>query len=164
MGAGYFGPKTRKALKTKSENFNSRVVKEQKRLQGNVSSLVVGLGKNATGDDVYNLKQMLWELGYYKGTLDGEYDIPLMYSVFEFQKANNILNSEWERGAGYYGKKTHIALAAAVDRKIEKLTKYPVEMQVWVPAKVDLPKLETLTIPDGIIKRKLSFDLNLIDK
>ncbi len=159
VGAGYFGPKTRKALKTKSENFNSRVIKEQERLKGNVSTLAVGLGKNATGDDVYNLKQMLWELGYYKGGLDGEYDISLMDAVFEFQKANNILNSEWDRGAGYYGKKTHTALAAAVDRKIEKLTKYPVEMQVWVPAKVDLPKLETLEAPANPFDRKLKFDL-----
>ena len=164
VGAGYFGPKTRKALKTKSENFNSRVAKEQKRLQGNVSDLVVGLGKNSTGDDVYKLKQMLWELSYYKGNLDGDYDIQLMDAVFEFQKDNSILNSEWDRGAGYYGKKTHTALTAAVGRKIEKLTKYPFEMQVWVPSKVELPKIENLAIPNKITKRKLSFDLDLIDK
>ena len=134
-------------------------MKEQKRLQGNVSDLVVGHGKNSTGDDVYKLKQMLWELSYYKGNLDGDYDIQLMDAVFEFQKDNSILNSEWDRGAGYYGKKTHIALAAAVDRKIEKLTKYPVEMQVWVPAKIDLPKLETLEAPSNPFDRKLKFDL-----
>ena len=163
VGAGYFGPKTRETLKTKSENFNSKVVKEQERLQGNVSALAVGLGKNSTGDEVYRLKQMLWELSYYKGNLDGNYDIQLMDAVFEFQKDNNILSDEWDRGAGYYGKQTHQALAAAVDRKIEKLTKYPVEMQVWVPAKVELPKLETLTAPSQRTERKLSFGLDFID-
>lgn len=143
VGAGYFGPKTQEALKTKSENFNSRVLKEQKRLQENVESITAGLGKKATGEKVYNLQQMLWELGYYRGELNGNYDAVTIDAVLEFQKDHGVVQNDWEQGAGYFGKKTHEALVAAVDKRAEKIAEYPVEMQVWVPAKVELPKLSS---------------------
>ncbi len=160
QGAGNFGPMTQKALKTKVENFNSTVLKEQARLKDNLSDLSVGLGKKDEGDKVYKMQQMLWELGYYKGTLNGKYDSVTMGAVFDFQKDNGIVQSDWESGAGYYGKKTHQALVAAVDQKIEKLMKYPSEMQVWVPAKIDLPKVGNLSLADTVPSHSvLSFDL-----
>lgn len=159
-GAGNLGPKTLSALKSKIENFNSTVLKEQSRLRGNLAELASGLGKNETGDRVYRMQQMLWELGYYKATLNGKYDSATMDAVFEFQKANGIVRSDREQGAGFYGKKTHQALVAAVDQKIEKLMKYPTEMQVWVPAKIDLPKINNLTLTGTAPSHSvLSFDL-----
>lgn len=158
VGAGYFGPRTRVALKTKIENFNSKLLKEQKRLKDNLTSLSVGLGKNAKGDEVSKMQQMLWELGYYNGEMNGNYDMVTIDAVLEFQKDNQVVQGDWERGAGYFGKKTHTALVAAVDKKVEKLKKYPVEMQMWVPARIDLPKLTQLSA-DLSPKRSLNFDL-----
>jgi len=159
-GAGNFGPQTQQALKTKVENFNSTVLKEQNRLKENLSELSMGLGKKDEGDKVYKMKQMLWELGYYKGVLNGKYDSATMDAVFKFQKDNGIVRSDREQGAGFYGKKTHQALVAAVDMKIEKLMKYPAEMQVWVPAKINLPTVENLSLNSVTPSHSvLSFDL-----
>jgi len=157
-GAGNFGPKTQEALKTKTENFNSRVMKEQKRLKENVESLTSGIGKKAVGDDVYSLQQMLWELGYYHGALNSKYDSATIDSVLAFQKDHGVIKNEWEQGAGYFGKKTHEALVAAVGQRAEKLAKYPTEMQVWVPAKIELPKLNQL---NGGTPEKISLSFNL---
>jgi peptidoglycan hydrolase-like protein with peptidoglycan-binding domain/3D (Asp-Asp-Asp) domain-containing protein len=165
LGAGNLGSKTLKALKSKIENFNSTVLKEQNRLRGNLASLASGLGKKDEGDKVYKMKQMLWELGYYQGPLNGKYDTATMDAVFEFQKANGVLDSEWEKGAGFYGKKTHEALVAAVDQKIEKLMKYPAEMQVWVPAEIDLPKVDQMTLAATVVPHvSLGFDLKFEPK
>lgn len=160
VGSGNLGPKTLGALKSKIENFNSTVLKEQTRLKDNLSELSVGLGKKDNGEKVYKMQQMLWELGYYKGALNGQYDSITMDAVFEFQKANGIVRATWDPGAGYYGKKTHQALVAAVDLKITTLMKYPAEMQVWVPAKIDLPTVSQLrydAAPDSHVS--LAFDL-----
>ncbi len=158
-GAGYFGPKTRQALKTKSENFNSRVLKEQSRLRENVEALTVGLGKAASGNEVYKLQQMLWELGYYRGDLNGKYDEITIDAVLDFQKDRGIVKNDWDLGAGYFGKQTYAALTSAVDQRAEKLAKFPEEMQMWVPAKIDLPKLENLKTVKISNHKSLVFDL-----
>lgn len=163
IGAGNLGPKTLATLKSKIENFNSTVLKEQTRLKDNLSVLSVGLGKKDNGDKVYRMQQMMWELGYYKGELNGKYDSATMDAVFEFQKDNGIVQNNWEQGAGFYGKKTHEALVAAVDQKIEKLMKYPAEMQVWVPSEVDLPKVGNLSFADSAQSHSnLAFDLKFV--
>jgi peptidoglycan hydrolase-like protein with peptidoglycan-binding domain/3D (Asp-Asp-Asp) domain-containing protein len=163
LGAGNLGPKTLATLKSKIENFNSTVLKEQARLKDNLSELSVGLGKKDDGDKVYRMQQMMWELGYYKGELSGKYDGTTMAAVFEFQKDNNIVQNDWDQGAGFYGKRTHEALVAAVDQKIEKLMKYPSEMQVWIPSEVELPNIGNLTLGDSNISRSaLGFDLKIV--
>ena len=161
QGAGNFGPKTQQALKTKTENFNSRVIKEQNRLKENIESISAGLGKKAEGDDVKSLQQMLWELGYYNGELNGVYNSDTMDAVLKFQKDNGIVQNEWEQGAGYFGKKTHAALVAAIDKRAQKIAKYPVEMQVWVPAKIDLPSLSQLDTGNAVKTVSLSFSLDV---
>jgi len=73
-----------------------------------------------------------------------------MDSVFRFQKDQGIVQSESQSGAGYFGNKTCDALAAAVNRRIEKIEKYPSEMQVYVPAKISLPQLAELSTPKSV--------------
>jgi len=159
-GAGNFGPKTMQALKSKVQNFNDTVLKEQNRLRGNLAELSSGLGKKDSGDKVYKMQQMLWELGYYKGVLNSRYDSATMDAVYVFQKDNGIVQNEWQSGAGFYGKQTHTALVAAVDRRIEKLMKNPSEMEVYIPAKVELPTLAALTVSDpGTVRQPLAFGL-----
>ena len=120
-GAGNFGPKTQETLKELLENYNAEVLKEKRRLEENKNYLKSGLGTAAEGQEVVVLQRMLWELGYYTSQLSGEYDEVTVDAVFEFQKDQGILDSEWDKGAGYYGKQTHAALTAAVDKKIKRM-------------------------------------------
>ncbi len=163
MGAGNFGPKTRATLKDKLQNFNHVAEKEIQRLEENRLLLASGLGRDEEGDDVTALQRMLWDLGYYHGALNGLYDEATMDAVFEFQKQTGILQNEWQKGAGYYGKRTHEALVAAVNQKMQRVAKYPQAKQSWVPARVDLPSLADLLASDAE-ERHLSFSDDLIKK
>ncbi|MBN1258677.1 peptidoglycan-binding protein, partial [Candidatus Peregrinibacteria bacterium] len=163
-GAGHFGPKTQAALKKKLENYNSEVEKELKRLEENRLMLASGLGRDEDGDDVTALQRMLWELNYYEGDLTGIYDEKTMDAVFEFQKDNGILQNEWEKGAGYFGKKTHAALTAALEEKMKRVGKFPLEMQTWVPARQDLPRVASLTVTGEPLERQaLHFEPDLMN-
>lgn len=161
-GAGRFGPKTQKALTAKLENFNSKVKKEQNRLRNNLADVTYGLGKTSRGDQVYKMQQMLWELGYYQGELNGVYDSQTIDSVLEFQKANNILKNDWDHGAGYFGKQTRAAMASAVGERIKKAAEYPAAKQTWVPAKIELPALSSFDSNLKLaVSRKLKFGLEV---
>ena len=156
-GAGNFGPKTTATLKKKLEDFNAEVTKEIARLQANQEMLISNLGKMSSGEDVVALQRMLWELGYYDGDLNGKYDSATINSVFDFQVDYDVVDNEWNVGAGYYGKKTHAALTEAVDKKIEVVAKYPMQMQTWVPAKRELPKIASLKAPEIAMERQALF-------
>lgn len=153
-GAGVFGPKTRTTLKRVLEEYNSELIKELERLEGNREMLISNLGKKSIGEDVVNLQRMLWELGYYNGALDGAYDEKTISAVYDFQIDFDVVESEWDRGAGYYGNLTHTALDEAVNRKMEVVMSYPREMQIWVPAKRDLPKIASLQPPKVAVERQ----------
>ncbi len=164
QGAGNFGPKTQAALKKKLESYNSEVEKELKRLEENRLMLASGLGRDESGDDVTALQRMLWELNYYEGDLTGIYDKKTMGAVFEFQKDHGVLQNQWEKGAGYFGKKTHAALTAALEEKMKRVGKFPMEMQSWVPAKLDLPQVASLTAPAEMMEREaLHFEPDLMN-
>ncbi len=120
--------------------------KEITRLEQNLVLLASGLGKDASGEGVQNLQRMLWDLGYYKGEITGHYDQATIDAVFQFQIESGIINSEWDKGAGYFGKRTFEALRAAVDKKIKVIANYPKEVQVWVPAKKILPGIANLEV------------------
>ncbi len=128
--------------------------KEQQRIQDNMNLLVAGLGKNSSGDSVYVLQQILWEMGYYKNQLTGKYNDSTIDAVFSFQKEFNVVKGEFDLGAGYFGVKTHSALVAAMGVRSEKISKYPKEMQSWVPAKTKLPKLNSFNKKIEIRKRE----------
>ena len=121
--------------------------KDVERLEEKKGLLSVGLGKDSSGEAVSQLQQMLWELGYYDGTLTGSYDDATMTAVYAFQLENDVVDSEWDAGAGYFGKKTKEAMLAVVDRKISVISDYPKEAQVWVPAKRVLPVIASLEAP-----------------
>jgi len=163
-GAGNFGPLTKSTLKGALEGYNSAVVKERSRIENNLTLLTLGLGKDSQGDDVMALQQMLWELSYYTGELNGHYDQATIDAVFDFQKAQGIVASEWDSGAGYYGKKTHEALVAAVLTKISMIGSYPMQIQAWVPAARELPKIASLAAPvESMERQALYFSPDLAD-
>jgi len=164
FGAGNFGPLTRSSLKDKLAGFNLEVAKEQNRLGHNLSLLSVGLGKNSTGNAVISLQQMLWELGYYHGELTGTYDSKTIDAVFDFQTAYGVLASAYDSGAGFYGKQTHEALTLVVAERISRVGDFPHQIQTWVPAKKELPKIASLKAPEVKRERQaLHFSMDLMN-
>ncbi|MBN2087185.1 peptidoglycan-binding protein [Candidatus Peregrinibacteria bacterium] len=164
-GAGNFGPKTQETLKRVLEDYNSEIINELERLQANREMLIANLGKMSSGEDVVNLQLMLWEIGYYLGPLDGAYDEKTINAVYNFQLDFGVVQNEWTTGAGYYGKQTHSALYNAVEKKMEVVRTYPREMQIWVPAKKDLPMIATLQVePVALERQELHFSSDLMNK
>jgi peptidoglycan hydrolase-like protein with peptidoglycan-binding domain/3D (Asp-Asp-Asp) domain-containing protein len=139
--------------------------KEIVKLRENAGKLAAGLGKDASGEEVLNLQRMLWELGYYDGPLNGDYDMATIDAVYLFQTENGVLQSERDLGAGYFGKRTLVAMASAVEARIDVLADYPKEAQVWVPAKKILPEIAALEPPDYAEERQeLYFPEDLLNK
>lgn len=157
LGTGNFGPKTRAALKEKLQGYNSEYEKDIKRLEENQSMLKQNIGTNAEGSEVLALQRMLWELGYYNGELTGNYNLETIGAVFAFQKKHRIVQTEYDLGAGYYGKKTHTALVASLNEKIKYTKQYPKVMKSWVPAKQNLPSISSLVIADAPVRSSLQF-------
>lgn len=152
-------PAVQEELFTEEEN------KELERLEQNRTVLAAGIGKDANGPEVENLQRMLWDLGYYHGEITGKYDDATVDAVFLFQIEYGVLNSEWDKGAGYFGKKTLQALLSAAQDKIEVLAGYPKEVQVWVPAKKILPEIASLKAPEFAVEREtLNFAEALVNK
>ncbi len=150
---------------TESEALTEKENKELERLEQNRTMLAAGIGKDASGEDVENLQRMLWDLGYYHGEITGSYDDSTVDAVFQFQVEYGVLNSAWDKGAGYFGKKTLKALLSAVGDKIEVLAGYPKEVQVWVPAKKILPEIASLEVPEVVVERQtLNFAEELVNK
>lgn len=152
-------PEVQEEVLTEKEN------KEIVRLEQNRTLLAAGLGKDAEGEEVKNLQRMLWDLGYYHGEITGSYDQATIDAVFKFQMEHGVLNGEWDKGAGYFGKRTLEALLSALENKIEILAGYPKEVQVWVPAKKILPEIATLKVPEVAVERQtLNFADELLNK
>jgi len=138
---------------------------EVKRLEQNRLLLAAGLGKDTEGEDVLNLQRMLWDLGYYDGPLDGIYDQNVIDAVFRFQIENEVVKSEYETGAGYFGKKTLAVLLDVLEKKMTRLAEYPKTAQVWVPAKRDLPQIASLDTPEiAFQKQELYFAIEVMNK
>lgn len=147
------------------EPLTEKENKEIERLEQNRTMLAAGLGEDSSGEDVENLQRMLWELGYYHGEITGNYDQATIDAVFQFQIKHGVIESEWDKGAGYFGKRTLEALLSAVERKIEILAGYPKEVQVWVPAKKILPEIASLQVPEVAVERQtLHFAEELVNK
>ena len=163
LGTGNFGPKTRVALKEKLQGYNSEYEKDIKRLEENQSMLKQNLGTNAEGSEVLALQRMLWELGYYSGELSGSYNLETIGAVFDFQKKHRIVQTEYDRGAGYYGNKTHEALVASLNEKIQYTKQYPKTMKSWVPANRELPTISNLVITKGLVRSSLQFNPQLLN-
>jgi peptidoglycan hydrolase-like protein with peptidoglycan-binding domain/3D (Asp-Asp-Asp) domain-containing protein len=68
------------------------------------------LSLGSTGEKVELLQETLQQLGFYEFEVTGDYDQNTQNSVFEFQKANSIVESWDELGAGYCGVQTRAAL------------------------------------------------------
>jgi peptidoglycan hydrolase-like protein with peptidoglycan-binding domain/3D (Asp-Asp-Asp) domain-containing protein len=117
QGAGNFGPKTRDRLNeiTATRRYSTAVVADKtlqyekmiaarsKRDQVLASELRYG----TTGSEVSKLQRFLKDKGFFEGVLITEYYGPVTKeAVLKFQKANNIIISENDTGAGDVGPST----------------------------------------------------------
>lgn len=102
FGAGYLGPQTRQALASAMKNHNQEI-------QENLPQS--GLGKDDRGDEVRKLQEGLKKLGY-DLEVNGVYDAKTVEAIFRFQRENQIIKSEADSGAGFFGPKTFEVLAS----------------------------------------------------
>lgn len=75
--------------------------------QSSASSTVTTLRLGDSGEAVTQLKNKLWYLGYYTGTLDSKFDDATRTAVIAFQRASSLTRD------GIAGKKTFAALNSA---------------------------------------------------
>ena len=118
-GAGYYGPKTRAALTDvlysgDSEDNNSSVNESEKRsevvVQAQISIFDTRINSQASEDDVRELQFILRQIGYFDHDQDGRFNKRLVDAIFDFQVDYDIVDSEFDEGAGYYGPKTRSKL------------------------------------------------------
>lgn len=113
FGAGYFGPQTRIALENVIHEFEERT-------KENLPATT--LGKDDNGEEVKKLQEALKQLGY-EIEVTGIYDSKTIDAIFKFQKDNQIVNSQFDSGAGYFGPQTMQLLAAKlVDFKVNSVS------------------------------------------
>ncbi len=130
FGAGIFGPKTRRALEkavTQGYTAKEETPGEEKVLKKvhplRTSKLTPGIGEKSSGNEVKRLQMVLRSLGYYSGPLTGVYDEKTVDSVLSFQKEYGVISKDSEKGAGFYGPKTHETLKGVLAERKEEIEK-----------------------------------------
>ncbi len=77
----------------------------------------------AKSADIRELQKMLKEMGYFKFEIDGLYNKRLVDAILKFQLAKQIVTSEDDIGAGFYGPVTQSTLEEAYASYLEKKAK-----------------------------------------
>jgi len=98
---GRFGSQTRLALQ-------EAVLRGRDEYLENIPTR--NLGRGAKGDEVRKLQEILKMLGYLEN-INGVYDAKTVDAVFRFQMSNDLIESENDSGAGYFGPATQLALS-----------------------------------------------------
>jgi len=129
-GAGFFGPKTKTALKNVlTASLTQPALPENpewKRATTYVSytpTFAKQLTLGESGDEVTKLQASLKELGYFSGETTGSFDAATEKALIAFQVAEKVIDSATAFGAGSFGPKTIAALNTAVKRENVALTK-----------------------------------------
>lgn len=76
-----------------------------------------------TGSPTANIKivqNLLSRLNAYSGPIDGKYNDALIEAIFNFQRANGIVQNRSDEGAGTYGPKTRAMLKALLSGQLNK--------------------------------------------
>ncbi len=80
----------------------------------------IGVGSPAANIKI--VQNLLSRLNAYNGLLDGKYNDTLITAIFNFQKANGIVQNRSDDGAGTYGPKTRAMLKALLSGQLNKDT------------------------------------------
>lgn len=101
LGAGNFGPQTRMKLEAVLKKRNEDALPGKK------------LQKGDSGDDVRKLQEALRKLGY-EVEVTEVYDDQTIEAVLRFQLDQELIESEDDQAAGYFGSKTLLALGKSI--------------------------------------------------
>lgn len=121
FGAGYLGPRTREKLEA--------IIQRKEEIE----MPDYNLGKDDTGDSVKKLQESLQKLGY-DVEINGVYDEKTIDAVFEFQRENDIVNNEYDLGAGFFGPQTFKVLS----QKLIDLENTPLEEETTAYASAEI--------------------------
>ncbi len=68
------------------------------------------LSKESSPEYIKSVQEALKNLGYYPGEVDGKYGKKTIDAIYDFQVKQKLVKSEFEFGAGFFGKKTRETL------------------------------------------------------
>ena len=162
-GAGYYGDRTREELEkvltihervTRKSALDAELPREAKKIvaDSRISEieniLNSDLSKYDQGDSVYNLQELLGNLGYLDHEPTGYFGTLTTQAVLSFQKENGIVVSDYETGAGRLGPATRAELASVIKTNmkpvVEKRVLATVVVGVARRPKASLKAEETL--------------------
>lgn len=124
-----------------------------------------GLYLGDQGEAVKSLQLALWDMNLYDGEIDGYYGDTTKNAVADFQLANGVVAGLGSPGFGHYGPKTHATLNGEVDKKVQVVSQYPKEAELWMPATVKVPDLNELTLPEEEeLSVELNFELQVVEE
>lgn len=102
------------------------------------------LGRGSTGEQVRKLQEILVKLGYLN-RVSGVYDTKTAEAVLEFQLEHEVLKSDSDTGAGYYGPATQLALQKVHFSLVGNVESLPLE----TPRNEALDATEYLYVPEA---------------
>jgi peptidoglycan hydrolase-like protein with peptidoglycan-binding domain len=78
------------------------------------------IGTGSPAENIKIVQNLLTRLNAYTGPIDGKYNDALIDAIFQFQKANGIVQNRSDDGAGTYGPKTRAMLKALLSGQLNK--------------------------------------------
>ncbi len=151
-GAGCYGPKTHSALSKKIAKI-TQVATEQAKVIKNL--FPVGMGEGLESDNVLRLQLVLKDLGYLSDEADGSFDSDTEKAVLDFQLSNNVVTSNQDAGAGYFGPKTHQALVDTLGERKTKVSKFSPEIKTAsYTGSGELAKKSTISQPAEVYQQE----------
>ena len=157
MGAGVFGPKTRKQAEkiwndpviihhsseikktatTPKKEKNKIVSSHQKKnipekkepYNPDYAIITPNLEKGDNNEAVKRLQLVLKGMGYFSGTANGKYEDSTYNAVLKYQKDKKIISSDGQMGAGRFGPQTYSTLVNELLQKRQRI-KNPIASDV----------------------------------
>lgn len=130
LGAGHFGPATRRKFDTliKNDNTTADSIKLQrgKGLMAKYSDLFeektlfgTALELGDSGETVRQLQTELRNLGYLRLEPTGYFGETTAHALFKFQQAQGLVAAETDSGAGYLGPNTRAILNGILEKRFQ---------------------------------------------
>lgn len=95
------------------------------------------IGAGSPAENIMAVQKLLSRVNSYTGPIDGKYNDALTDAIFEFQKANGIVQKRTDDGAGTYGPKTRAMLKALLTGVLNKTSTTKVTAAVTTTTEED---------------------------
>lgn len=167
LGAGHFGPATRRAFE---DVIDGGVSEDMVKLQKGQSlmtkypalfeakqSYAVALGLGDSGETVTMLQEDLQKLGFLRIAPTGFFGESTAHALFKFQQAQGIVVSETDSGAGYLGPQTRSELNSILGERYETKSLMAYQREELEAGRLSLmlpdQMLANLTKPESLQKK-----------